>query len=493
MPLDVNERGSLSGYFGAGATTIRVSNALHLEIKAAILAGKHVVLNLYNAQHSELVLATAAQAVDLTVQRAFGGTTAWAWPFDACVCVKEIVPACANPDAIVDPLAGVTAVGCITIDRTNPNAPVIRLADNDVVAGDYCGLTVNACGLITHIPPDWPVNCLPTFQPCSTCGSGDSSGASVASQVTFLPPFGAGVVLGRDVQTALEQIDSQFQSLNTAPSYTPGSGISFSGTGAVRSINLTAVINPGTFGEFAVNAYGQITGYTPSATGQAHFVGTAPLNVAYTAANNTHTITIADATQSVAGIVRLASAGAASDPTNNTAALTAAVLDEALQANGYTITASEGVRVDNANLTYPFKLDFAGLQAKALLEPADKIAIWDTTAQKHKNVSPAVLTRDLGGVLASGKFTNAAASTFASLAQRNVTSIAYTSANTYEIVLSGGPTSNTYHVGVTLHGGLGFAQVDVISATLFRVVVVGVDGTSAFAGSAISFVVQATD
>lgn len=455
MPLTLPFSSSLAEAVGSTASRIRLAAGMGDVCTA--LAANSVQMTLFSAAYSENVLATGCETVGgvqyLTVQRGFGGATARAWALDTCVCATQLLPLCATEAAASegcdcpDPLAGVVAEGCIEIDRSNPLAPVIRLAATGVTPVSNGCIRINACGLVEWVSPNFPTDCLPVFNPCGACTPGGSGASGEAADVAFVPPPGVQYALGPNVYSALIQLDAALQACCDGASVfveqvLAGTGIAVTGTSAAPVVSLAAgPMAPGTYGEFDVDDYGRIVGYTPAPPATSTAVAaTAPITASYNLPTNTYTIGVAPATSASYGSVILAEAAevtaGTADPDD---VITASVLDAALNALAHpSLDVTDGLRISPAGGPFTanrtLALGFGTLATEVSIDVAgDVLAFWDATAGSHKGISRDNLSRDLGGAYSAGEFVGATA---VSVALRNVGSVTRNAVGDYSVTLS---------------------------------------------------------
>lgn len=172
MPIDISTFGTkLNGALTSADTRLHLVD--ETDVRAELADGKVVFLQIYTAARSEIVVVYETDEGDLVMGRGKDGTTAQPWPCDACVCAIRVVdgPICeceedeAASQTCDGPLTFKTE-GCLSVAREG-NEVTISLKKTGVVAGNYNGLVINECGLISSIAPGWP-NAI-NYNPCP-CG-----------------------------------------------------------------------------------------------------------------------------------------------------------------------------------------------------------------------------------------------------------------------------------------------------------------------------------
>lgn len=384
--------------------------------------GKHVVLTVFNARYSELVLATACTFIDgiqhVTIQRGFGGTTVRAWDRNTCVCVSQIVNACATddpgaPGSCVRPLAGVRPGACIQIDGADTCTPTIGIRPTGVVAMRNNCIEINECGQVVWISPTFPYDCLPVYDPCSPCascgspsGGGGGGGATGANNISFNSGGSTTYAIGPDVASALLQLDAALAAVAAASAGAvqgvgQGQGIQIGGTSANPVIGLAPVFGtPGEYDGFIVNEFGQITDYVQTQATQ--HIGTAPISVQYSALLDAYTYSIATATALARGAVQLVDPGvitAGGTPNGNHVMSWNALVAWRDHASPE-LTTVNGVKGSTGvfNTDRTIELDFLGLPAATAMN-AGSIAFVEGLT--HKRIGRYDASRELGGAYAS--------------------------------------------------------------------------------------------
>lgn len=413
--------------------------------------GKNVVLTIFNAKHSELVLATGCGMVDgiqhVTVQRGFGGTTAREWVYGSCLCTANIIDKCSDTSngstECTKPLAGVQTDGCLEIVGADTCTPTLRIKPTGVTPVDNDCIRINACGLVEWVSPTFPADCIPAFDPCSPCaecgGGGAGGGASSASAVSY---NGAGGVyaVGPTVQDAITQLDLATQSLVGGAVVTnvgAGAGLSVGGTVSSPVLSMTAVFGaPGVYNGFTVNQYGQITGYNQAQA--ASHIGTLPIAVAYNNATNTFTYSVASATTAARGVVQLVDTAEVSNASVTAASNNHVVTWDALlafvQAYFPALNTSNGVSGSTGifNSDRTLVLDIAGLTQITEVDASDVFVV-STPAGINRKVNVGDYARDAGGAYASAVFNGLSGT---AVAARSIGSITRQSAGVYLVVMS---------------------------------------------------------
>lgn len=482
MPVTAGTATTLAAPLAKAATTARL--AWDMAALCAQTATQHVVLTIYSAKYSEQVLVTGCQTINgvqhATVQRGFNGTTPRDWPLDSCACVASVMPACAGDDdennCCPDPLAGVTAEGCIEIDRTNPAAPIIRLKSSGVSPVDTDCIKINSCGLVEYVSPGFPGDCLPVFSPCTPCDA-PGGGATSAQQVAFSAP-NTEFATGPSVYNALIQLDAALQAVIAGAAgivgIAGGTGIAISGTSTLPTVSLAAIhTTPATIGGLTFDIYGRVTGYTPpAATVVPTHSATAPATVSLVSGNYVHGVNVA--TDSDFGVVKLANAAAlaasGADPDD---VITAATFSAALGGQLNDIVVGVGLALTGGgDLTasdQTIALDFASLPVITAQAAGSMIPVVDAGTD-HSLQLREDFTRDVGGAYAAGEFVGA---TGVIAASRNVASVVRVAAGRYTVTLSspgGLPTNyvvNAHAVGPAL--GAFHVSYDRLSPTVFDV------------------------
>jgi hypothetical protein len=441
---------AIAGGIDATATLVRFDPTFQAALCAQLALPSSVVLTLFNASHNEAVLAigcvTQGGIQYVQIQRAWSGSSARVWPIDTCVCVGAIILGVVCPDPAKQaccppPLDGVHAAGCLEIDRTHPEAPVIRLPASGVVAGDYCGLTVNACGLVTHIDANWPAACLPAFNPCSNCGSGathgggglPTTGTPTAGAIPYSPRVGAVYALGSNLQDSLDQLDAGLAHCcgSTVATISAGLGLSLSGSPTNPTIShSTSALPAGNYGGFATDAYGHLTSYTPPplVLPQQHVSSSSALSISYNSGSDSYTYSLAYASQSSPGIVQLATASAVTTGILGPEAITLDTIQAAVNKWAPAVT--------------PFSV--CALTAAPVMGEFDGIAICNGAVDKK--ITKADLSREIG-VFAAGRYDN---STSAIAASRNITSIAVVSPGRYRVLVDTSAFTMPVHFAVVV-------------------------------------------
>jgi hypothetical protein len=290
------------------ATISFTDSALDASLCATIGAPavKHLFLELYSPQHSEVVIAYACVGGVAQIGRAKSGTQARGWPADTCVRVVSIVAValCLDENGVAGtssdcaecagcgdaPLGGLTVTAPLKLDLTNPCAPVLSLNNSGVAPGDYCGLEVSAKGLITAIPLEYPSSCVPVLDPCGQgndecedcTGGGTGIGATLASLVSYQPQSGASIALGVTAQQAIEELEDYI-----AANYPTTSGVlgvasligdayisTQQGAAGVWSIaHRASSLMAGVYRGFRFDAAGHCIGFTNVGSGVGLFAG----------------------------------------------------------------------------------------------------------------------------------------------------------------------------------------------------------------------------
>lgn len=173
MPIDTTTFGTkLNGALSSADTRLHLVD--ETEVRAELAAGNVVFLQIFTAARSEIVVVYETDEGDLVMGRGKDGTDAQPWPCDACVCAIRVVegPICEceeegeDAEQTCDGPLTFKGEGCISVTREG-NEVTIRLMSPGVAAGNYNGLVINECGLISSIAPGWP-NAI-NYNPCP-CG-----------------------------------------------------------------------------------------------------------------------------------------------------------------------------------------------------------------------------------------------------------------------------------------------------------------------------------
>ena len=420
---------------------------------------KHVVLTVFNARYSELVLATACTVIDgiqhVVVQRGFGGTTVRSWDRDTCICVSQIVDACTSSGSgatgsCVMPLAGVVPGECISITGADTCTPTIGLRPTGVVAMRNECIEVNECGQIVWISPSFPYDCLPTYDPCSpcaSCGTSSGGGSVTASNVSF-SSGATSYAVGPDVAAALIQLDAAIAAIDAVgsgavQSVSSGSGIQITGTSANPVVGLAPVFStPGEYDGFTINQFGQVTNYVQ--TQATRHLGIAPVLVQYSALADTYSYSVQYATTTLRGVVQLADPGvitAGGAPVGSHVMSWNAMIawrdhasPELNTANG--VKGSTGV----FNTDRTIELDFLGLPAATTMN-AGSIAFVDGIT--HKRIGRYDASREFGGAYASAIISMPSGAVVAS---KGIASISTNGTGDYTITLAALATLPTAYI-----------------------------------------------
>lgn len=284
---------------------------------------RHVVLQVYTAAASEEVIAYECADGAVKVVR---GDTPKPWPAEACVRVVQIVdgPLCSLDNTGEDKCCApawdaLSVCDAMVLDVTNPLAPSLCLNPTGVVSGNYCGLSVDVYGRIVRIDENFPIACLPVFDPCACAGSGSGSGGGsapvAASDVTYAAMIGACVAVGPTVQEAIEQIDSALCALQSqaATVVVAGGGINVTSVGAVYTVALQSIGAAGTYDGITLNQYGQVTAVSLASAPTVSVTGVAPIGSLQTGPAS-FDVSVANASYTSYGVVKLAPAPGGSTP-----------------------------------------------------------------------------------------------------------------------------------------------------------------------------------
>ena len=487
MPLiALNYHTSIADAVGTSATAIRVAPNQADLCETVTTLGKNVVLTIFNAKYSELVLATGCEVIEgvqhVTVQRGFGGTTARDWPLGTCICASTIMDACAaGSDASAAgechrPLAGVVAGGCVEIIDSDTCTPTIRLRATGVTPTSNACIRVNECGIVEWVSPNFPYDCLPVYEdcsPCASCNGSGGSGATTASSVSF-NGTGNQFAVGPTVSSALTQLDLAMQSIAssiTLAGIIAGDGIDIDGSSVYPTISLAPVTIAGEYSGFTINEFGQILSYDQAADTQ--FIADAPLTVTYNGATNTYTFTVDDATVSATGVVQLVDeddvvAGAVPSSDNYFAVTWAALLAymEYLMPvldTGNGIGGSSGV----FNTARTIVLNLLGLSSTNTVSDADFIPYVDG-AGSHARISVSNASREFGGAYASAVVSMPSA---AIVASKGISSIVHTGVGFYTVTMAIAgslPTVYIVHATAVNHNTGHYCTYRPLSASTFE-------------------------
>lgn len=339
---------AVKNYYGAsGVLTQTLSSVAGVMQVDATLAGRiaatfvngsdEAYFSIRSATTSELVKVTAVSGTTLAISRGEGGTTAQPFPVGASVTFEVTAEGILAQIGTISTAVQISGSGAA--DVTNPqlnqfNVDVPLLSVQGVggisVLGQYPNLT------IAYSPPE------------GDCCGGDGGGA------------GGGIteLQGDGIATAYAAAGVGYVNV-PAPNFT-GSGITITGTwpnltftasssggGTVTSVSAGAgitvtgspTLNPtvaitntgvtaGTYGEFTVNARGQLTAVAPGANPVSVIASGTGITVSRTGASVT--VSAATAAVGVPGVVALADDTDPFDPSDNTNAATPAVVAAAL-------------------------------------------------------------------------------------------------------------------------------------------------------------------
>jgi hypothetical protein len=483
------QAGTLAGALDASGTLVRFDPVLQAALCAQLAAPASVVLTIFNAAHNEAVLATGCVTQGglqyVQVQRAWSGSSSRAWPLDTCVCVGAVrlglvCPDPADTGCCPAPLAGVDAAGCIEIDRTNPAAPIIRLPASGVVPGDYCGLKVNACGLITSIDEHWPASCLPAFNPCSNCGAGGTSapgtGAANASAVAYNPRTGAAFALGTNAQTTIDQLDAALAHCcgSTVATISTGQGLALSGSPTDPTVGHSPSALPaGVYGGFTTDSLGHLVAYAPPAPPlSTQHISQSP-GLFINAANNgtTFQYVLLPASTGSAGAVQLASVSDVQNITNLNSVLTVGTAQAAVNKYAPTYTAGTGISISGTTLN----LDLCAVPSALVMAETDMLLMCNGTSPRK--ITKVDLSREIG-TFAAARFDSAAG---AMPASRNVQSLTVVAPGQYRVQLDASVLTVPLHyaVSITMHDNPAYRRVtySTVTPTSFDIFVRDSTGT----------------
>lgn len=323
LPLCFKLKYSVTGT----VTTLEVNESIN-DVCAELQLPTHITATIYTISSSEKILIHGCEDGKLIVQRGFEGSPKCPFPSGACIKINEVIPgAVCETDTLGNDCPDIWSrlvVGKgLTLDRSDPDNPVLALSTTGVSAAEMCGATINACGQFTYVPPNWPASCMPTFDPCcSDSSSGGGSGSSDACSIAFEPPFGSNILTQDTVCGALEDLQNAINEAGAGgPSIstiTAGACITIGGTTTQPIIGVTASgIAPGTYNGLTVNECGQVTGYSPVAAGITPIQGDDAITATYVPGTG-YVISISEATIDQCGCVLLADEGELTTPPNLT-------------------------------------------------------------------------------------------------------------------------------------------------------------------------------
>jgi hypothetical protein len=283
----------------------------------ADFTGNHGFATIYTATRSERVMVTVSGG-QLQMIRGTEGTEARGWPEGSCLRFDAPVEGVPCPDEDTSSACDVSGVlgrlrpgKGITIDFTDPNAPIVGIAPTGVSPANIgCGAEVNECGQITFAPAGWPATCMNNFNPC--CDSTSTAGpvAVDACDVTYTTMSTANIVTGDTVCEALTQLEDAISSGGSSGGMvgvTAGRCVEVTGAASSPTIGLPlAGISAGVYDGFSVNECGIVTGYAAPAQMPVRVEVKSPMDVTLRALDNTYVIEIAEASTSGYGVTRLA-------------------------------------------------------------------------------------------------------------------------------------------------------------------------------------------
>lgn len=437
----------------------------------------HIFFEVYTAQGSEVVLATGCADGYVTVTRGMSGTTPKSWPVNTCVRVVSINPglACGTGDTDTDAggcpcpdtadiLSGIQFCENFDVDTSTPGRPTFCLKPTGVVAGSYCNgaFQVNEWGQVTYVAPNFPSSCLPVFDFC--CGGSGSGGGAVSLDACDI--IYSGNIANHYLQTAtlcetLNTIDSLIFALNgmAAPTYNvttcapTAGGLEITPIPGGVSVCLPDMALPaGTYGDFTVDAYGRVIGYTDTSVGPYTFTAVLPLEVNVSGTDIEYSIVKASYT--VGGYVKLTTL---SDIIANT--VQPVDLDNALSYQGglsliqreaKSVLVSDGITGGGQLVSdVTIGLDFDGLAVGTpdLNAAADYFAFYDGANAEHKKIEASALALVLGAPSAFLHYNPLAGI----ITQRNIATVTTSGsgAQSYTVTMSTPRPNMSYHVSVS--------------------------------------------
>ncbi len=322
MPLTLPFNDNLQEALSATAKTMRVQGG-SVDLCAALAAPAHAFATVYTLNRSERVLVHSCNGDgSVNIVRGAEGTTARAWPANACVKITELVPGTVCPDEdsevsgcpVFDPVVSVPLGKGLKWDVTDASNPRLTLAATGVVPTNMACGEINECGQFVSIPAGWPASCLTPFDPC--CGdSGGGSSPLDACSVPYSPSGGSGAITASTVCGALDQLADLVGGATGdvgVQSITAGDCIDVSGPASAPTISVAPTgVTAGVYAGFTVNECGQIVSYTPETASTLQITGTSPITA--TLSSGAYTISVAAATSSALGVVQLADAAEAAN------------------------------------------------------------------------------------------------------------------------------------------------------------------------------------
>lgn len=480
MPWTLASCSFLGAPLSAGQTALALENGAKTTELCALLTGAtphHVILEIYSTAGAETVAAYGCKDGKIQVVRGLAGTSPRDWAATGCIRTLQIVEGAlcsasgggaAGSDPTCPPLPSpwtqVQVCPEIKLDLTDPLTPILCLRPTGVVAGDYCGMQVNAYGQITYIPQSYPATCIPIFDPC--CGDTGTGGGNISlplpsTDVSYSPAGIPHYLSAGTLQTALGTIDNTLFALQgqivasagvQSVTGEPGQ-IVVTGPVATPVVGLAASgVSPGTYNGFTVDAFGRITSATASTGFTSYtFAVTGALTVAV--AGSTVTYGIPNASQTNFGAVQYVDVADVINgvvPPGQTLNALSYAGGQAL-VNQMAKTATAGVGLSgggpmNANIT--FNMNIPGLPPTVYNPNLDEIALYSVTGGQHAKVNGLQFAASANTPIASAVY-NAPLTTF--LANRNVASITSAGA-VYTVTLAVPMPSISYVVAVAPEG-----------------------------------------
>lgn len=334
-------QGTLTQPASSGATLLQIDPTSAGVIAATFVNGSDEAwFSLRAGALYELVKVTAINSNVLAVDRAQGGTTAQAFPVGSSLVFEVTAEAILAEIGTVSTAVQISGTGQAVV--TNP-----ALNEFNV---DVPTPTIKGMGGI-DILGTWPAVTVAYTAPEGDCCGGGGSGGGGSEGIVELQ--------GSGIATAYASGGVGYVSV-PAPNFTAGANMSITGTwpnltfaasggggGSVTSVTAgagitvtgTPTINPtisitntgvtpGTYGEFTVNARGQLTAIAPGANPISQIVAGNGLSAVRTGASVT--LDVAAAAVGVPGIAPLADETDPFNPSDNTSIATPAVVAAAL-------------------------------------------------------------------------------------------------------------------------------------------------------------------
>jgi hypothetical protein len=326
MPLTIPYNTKLKQSITAHDTTLRVTVGRPDICNRLNTPPSHMFATIYTASRNEVVVITDCDGDEFIVQRGVDGTSAQAWPINACLRITDVVDCTVCEDLEDTGCAkwweAITVGKGLRIDMTNPDAPILEVAATGVSVGSMCGAEINDCGQFTFVPENWPASCLPTFNPC--CDNTTSGGGTTgdACDIAYTPRPLTTIIQSSNVCGALEDLEDAIINASGGSGgveeLTAGDCIAISGSTTNPVISVAdSGITPGDYAGFTVNACGMITAYTPVPPVELSIVGLGSINATYNVTGEQWEVSIQEATTEVCGCVIVADEAEAANATPN--------------------------------------------------------------------------------------------------------------------------------------------------------------------------------